>query len=280
MQGDPRPRRRVGTSGWNQFANRDSKWIWYPDCLDQRRPDLPLLVSEFGNWGLPNPEQLNEKDAEPWWFQTGHEWGDGIVHPHAMRHRFDYFGLQEVFGSFEQFIADSQEHMARSLHYEISSMRLRPEIGGYVITELTDVHWECNGLLSHPARGQAERLDPILTSVNQDNVVIVRPQQWSGLPGEAVRVEFHAFGVDGPAHDGMIEWCVATAKTAAGARWASLRRCCRLRAWFPYAARWLYGGALVANQAEIACVQPPVAATPAPRARRPQPGRHAAPPWL
>ena len=132
----------------DEFAGRSSRWIWYADCLDKRRPDLPLIVSEFGNWGLPDPDSLKEQGDEPWWFETGHEWGEGIVHPHGMRQRFDYFGLGKVFGSFDQFITDSQEHMARSLHYEISSMRLQPEVGGYVITEFTDVHWECNGLLT------------------------------------------------------------------------------------------------------------------------------------
>ena len=32
---------------------------------------------------------------------------------------------------------------------EIEEMRRHPSIGGYVITEFTDVHWECNGLLEH-----------------------------------------------------------------------------------------------------------------------------------
>jgi hypothetical protein len=246
----------------DQFADRDSKWIWYPDCLDQRRPDLPLLVSEFGNWGLPNPETLNEHGAEPWWFQTGHEWGDGIVHPHAMRHRFDYFGLKDVFGSFEQFLEASQEHMARSLHYEISSMRLRPEIGGYVITELTDVHWECNGLLTMQ-REVKHSLDPILTSVNQDNVVIVRPQQWSGRPGERVRVELRAFGVNGPARDGVIEWCVGGEQGRLPAPGGIIEALLPAPGMVKVEARWLHDSALVAaDQVEIACVQPPVSSTP------------------
>ncbi len=246
----------------DQFAGRNSNWIWYPDCLSERRPDLPLLVSEFGNWGLPNPETLNEHGAEPWWFQTGHEWGDGIVHPHAMSHRFDYFGLKDVFGSFEQFVQDSQTHMARSLHYEISSMRLRPEIGGYVITELTDVHWECNGLMTMQ-RAVKHNLDPILTSVNQDNVVIVRPQQWSGRPGERVRVEVRAFGVDGPARSGSIEWCAGGEHGWLAAPGGIVEMLLPQPGMVPVEARWLDNGALVAaNQVEVACVQPVVTPTP------------------
>src|SRR5438045_3449810 len=34
-----------------------------------------------------------------------------------------------------------------ALKYQIEQMRRHPSIVGYVITEFTDVHWECNGLL-------------------------------------------------------------------------------------------------------------------------------------
>jgi hypothetical protein len=246
----------------DEFADRDGKWIWYPDCLEQRRADLPLIVSEFGNWGLPDPETLDEGGSEPWWFQTGQEWGDGIVHPHAMRQRFDYFGLNEVFGSFDQFITASQEHMARSLHYEISSMRLRPEVGGYVITELTDVHWECNGLMTMQ-REVKHGLDPILTSVNQDNVVIVRPQQWSGRPGERVRVELAAFGVDGPGVEGMIDWCAGSQQGRLPAPGGIVEVALEAAGVLAVEARWQRGdGVLAVNQVELTCVLPQVSATP------------------
>ena len=50
-------------------------------------------------------------------------------------------------------------------------------------------------------------LDPIFTSINQDDVVVIRPQQWSGRPGDRVRIELHTFGVDGLGREGTIEWC-------------------------------------------------------------------------
>ncbi len=53
-----------------EFAGR-SEWAWYPAFVHERRSDLPLVVSEFGNWGLPDPESIREKGAEPWWFETG-----------------------------------------------------------------------------------------------------------------------------------------------------------------------------------------------------------------
>lgn len=187
------------------FAGR-AGWVWAADYAAERRPDLPLLVSEFGNWGLPHPDAIQEQGREPWWFENGFDWGEGIVYPHGFRQRFDYWQLARVFGSFEQFIADHQRHMAHSLAYEIASMRLHPSIGGYVITELTDVHWECNGLLDMQ-RHVKQHLE-VLAAVNQDRVVVIRPECWSGRPGETIPVRLAAFGPDGPEDEGALVWQV------------------------------------------------------------------------
>jgi hypothetical protein len=197
---------------WDQwveeFVNR-ADWCWYEDYREHRRQDLPLLVSEFGNWGLPNPALLDEKGKEPWWFETGYNWGEGIVYPHGMADRFHFYGLDRVFGSLETFTAQHQRHMAKSLAYEIATMRLRPRIGGYVITEFTDVHWECNGLLDM-GRNVKQHLDEFVT-LNQDRVVVVRPQRWSGTAGESLPVEIRAFGVDGAAVEGTVRWLMGGA---------------------------------------------------------------------
>lgn len=191
------------------FAGR-AGWAWAEDHAERRRADLPLIVSEFGNWGLPNPDQIQEKGQEPWWFETGHEWGDGIVYPHGMRQRFHFWGLDQVFGSLETFTAQHQRHMGRSLAYEIGSMRLHPRIGGYVITEFTDVHWECNGLLDMQ-RNVKQGLDEFV-ALNQDRAVVVRPRRWSGRPGESLPVEVQAFGVDGPGQEGTLLWHAGSAE--------------------------------------------------------------------
>ncbi|MCB0074788.1 MAG: hypothetical protein KDE20_25155, partial [Caldilineaceae bacterium] len=182
-----------------------SRWAWYADFQAQRPADLPLVVSEFGNWGLPDPATLHEKGGEPWWFETGIAWGEGIVYPHGVEQRFSDCGLAALFPSYAEFARQSQEHMARSLHYEITTMRLQESIAGYVITEFTDVHWECNGLLDmqrHVKAGLAE----IFTPINQDDVIALRPLAWSGAPGAHVAVEVQTFGVDGPGTDGVVRW--------------------------------------------------------------------------
>ncbi len=188
------------------FANR-AGWAWAADYTDERHPGLPLIVSEFGNWGLPDPDAIQEGGKDPWWFENGLEWGEGIVYPHAMRERFSYWGLDRVFGTLADFTTAHQAHMARSLAYQISSMRLEPKVGGYVITEFTDVHWECNGLMDMQ-RNLKAGLERYFTGLNQDRVVVIRPSQWSGQPGETVAVAVQTFGPNGEEAEGIIRWQV------------------------------------------------------------------------
>lgn len=189
-----------------EFAN-GADWAWATDYQAERHAGLPLIVSEFGNWGLPHPDAIQEGGKDPWWFENGLEWGEGIVYPHAMRERFAYWGLDGVFGTLADFTAAHQRHMARSLAYEIGSMRLEPKIGGYVITEFTDVHWECNGLLDMQ-RTVKQGLEQYFTALNQDRVVVARPQQWSGRPGETVAIAVRTFGPNGADATGLIRWQV------------------------------------------------------------------------
>lgn len=115
----------------------------------QRKGDEPLVVSEFGNWGLPDIDRLRSgyDGQDPWWFETGYNWGDGVVYPHGVAQRFHDYHLARVFGSLSGLSEASQELQFQALKYEIEQIRRRPSIQGYVITEFTDLHWECNGLL-------------------------------------------------------------------------------------------------------------------------------------
>jgi hypothetical protein len=107
-----------------------------------------MVISEFGNWGLPNPLGLLDDDgAEPWWFDTGRDWADGVVYPHDIERRAREWRLDEVFEALPALFKASQDHQFESLQYEVERMRLHPEIAGFVVTEFTDLYWECNGLV-------------------------------------------------------------------------------------------------------------------------------------
>ena len=134
---------------WRQYI----KDPWNPLPRQQapevrQRGSEPIVVSEFGNWGLPDVGKLKEYyDGEPWWFETGIEWGDGVVYPHGIEQRFKAFHLDKVFPTLSDLSAASQRMQFTALKYQIEQMRRHPSIVGYVITEFTDVHWESNGLL-------------------------------------------------------------------------------------------------------------------------------------
>lgn len=167
-----------------------------------QRGDEPLLVSEFGNWGLPDVSKLYEANGgtAPWWFDTGMEWGDGVVYPHGIEQRFRHYHLDRVFPSLEALSQASQHLQFDALKYQIEQMRRHDSIQGYVITEFTDVHWESNGLLDMVRNPKAYH--DSLKSLNADDVLIPLWDRTAFSPGESYsmrvlcshysRVEFDA----------------------------------------------------------------------------------------
>jgi hypothetical protein len=97
-------------------------------------PDLDKLRACYGG-------------SDPWWFETGLEWGDGAAYAHGVENRFRTWHLDKVFPTFADLARASQRMQFCALKYQIEQMRRHPSIVGYIITEFTDVHWEANGLL-------------------------------------------------------------------------------------------------------------------------------------
>jgi hypothetical protein len=164
---------------WRQYI----KDPWNPLPRQQapevrRRGSEPMVVSEFGNWGLPDVGQLKEcYGGEPWWFETGIEWGDGVVYPHGIEQRFKAFHLDKVFPTLADLSAASQRMQFTALKYQIEQMRRHPSIVGYVITEFTDVHWESNGLLDM-CRNPKSYYD-VIGQVNSPDAIV--PTDWERI---------------------------------------------------------------------------------------------------
>ena len=178
------PERR---SEWDRLTQEfadGADWAWSPHGDASRRGDEPLVVSEFGVWGLPNPDQVQIDGAEPWWMDTGGTWGDGAAYPHGVQHRFRELGLAGTFGSFDAFIDAAQWYQFGNLKYEIEVMRQHPSIQGYVITEFTDVHWESNGLLDMNRNPRVFHGD--FPTINADIVIAPRLERYSVRAGDAV----------------------------------------------------------------------------------------------
>lgn len=188
-----------------EFASR-AAWTFSPAGDALPGGEEPLVVSEFGNWGLPHLDRLLEGGAgEPWWFETGREWGDGAVYPHGAEARFRALGLERIFGSWQGLAEATQWQQYASLKYEIEAIRRRPEISGYVITELTDVHWECNGLLD--MRRNPKVFCQALAEINADTVILPEWQRLAFWEGEPVCFDLAVAHGAGPELDGaMLRW--------------------------------------------------------------------------
>jgi hypothetical protein len=154
----------------------------------ERKGDEPLLVSEFGNWGLPDIERLRQcyDGQDPWWFETGYNWGDAVVYPHGVDQRFRDYHLGRVFGSLKGLSQASQELQFQAMKYEIEQMRRHATIQGYVITEFTDLHWECNGLLDM-CRNPKAYYDRFAT-INTGTVIVPEWERLVYYAGETCQV--------------------------------------------------------------------------------------------
>ncbi len=168
------------------FADRPD-WAFTPHGDGEQTGREPLVVSEFGVWGLPNTRQLLRADgSEPWWFQSGYCWGDGVAAPQGLEARFESLRLDRVFGSFEAFVEAAQWYQFENLRYQIESIRARAPISGYVITELTDVHWEANGLMDMNRNPRVFK--DRIARINRDVLIVPVPERWSCWDGETLSV--------------------------------------------------------------------------------------------
>ncbi len=182
-----------------------------PDWLFSRAGDAettgtePLMCSEFGNWGLPQPEDLADADGrEPWWFETGHDWGEGVMYAHGVEHRFRDWSLDRVFGSLHAFVEAAQWQQFRALKYEIEAMRRKPTLAGYVITELTDCHWESNGLMD--MRRNPRVFHDVFATINADTVIVPACESLSCRAGGTLRIGLAvAHGAGAPFPGGTVE---------------------------------------------------------------------------
>jgi hypothetical protein len=155
----------------------------------QPKGDEPLLVSEFGNWGLPDIEKLYEENggSAPWWFDTGLDWNQGVVYPRGLEKRFRQYHLDRVFPSLKALIEASQRLQLDALKFQIENIRAHASLQGYVITELTDVHWESNGLLDMYRNPKMHY--SLLNTFNADDVLIPHWERLAYSTGETCEIE-------------------------------------------------------------------------------------------
>jgi hypothetical protein len=120
----------VLTAHWYGRLHRDYLDKIENACRQWADVDRPLFVTEFGDWGLPQMPSLTEP---PFWdtravYATGLA---GTLWP----------------ATIGRFVAETQRYQGLSDRLQAEVFRRHDHIGGYCITELTDVPHELNGLL-------------------------------------------------------------------------------------------------------------------------------------
>ena len=155
-------------------------WLFSPYGDASPKGDEPLVLSEFGNWGLPRIPR-----NKPWWFSR-YSAGNEITKPEAIEQRYADYQYAALFPTLDALTDATEWHEYASLKYEIECLRSRPEIQGYVITEFTDVNWESNGLLDIWRNPKAFAAP--LGKVQRDDVVALRSDRRNFSPRETVTV--------------------------------------------------------------------------------------------
>jgi hypothetical protein len=92
--------------------------------------DRPLYITEFGDWGLPAMPTL----ADPPFWDTRSIYAAGLADTRWP-------------ASMSRFVTETQRYQGLSDRLQAEVFRRHDHIGGYCLTELTDVPHELNGLL-------------------------------------------------------------------------------------------------------------------------------------
>jgi len=192
-----------------QFALRPT-WTFSADGLGQRSGHEALIMSEFGNWGMPLLRNI-APDGEAPWFDLGpwwSSWEGEPGYPQGVTERFKRLGLDVIWPDYDTFAEATQWHQFMALKFEIETMRRRPSIAGYVITELTDIYWESNGLLDF------ERCPKVyhdqFKTINAPDVVVPRLRQYAYWDDQVMRARLYV------SHFGPGEWPKAQLRAMLG----------------------------------------------------------------
>lgn len=140
----------------------------------------PLMVSEFGDWGLPD---LGPHEGQPFW-----EYGPALSKL-----------IESVPwpGSVAEFVAGTQRYQGLADRFQIELFRQIPGIAGWCVTELTDVPMEFNGLLDLLRRPKEPATEEIRRASQVICPMLVRPH-WAAQADGTIEATLVIVN-DGPA---------------------------------------------------------------------------------
>lgn len=119
----------LATAHWYGHLDRNYLAELRSRCQQLHTESLPVAITEFGDWGLPDPAS-----------------GEGRFYDHAATYEKM---LADTFwpGSLAEFSTATQTYQGVADRLQIDTIRASGSTAGYCLTELTDVPWEFNGVL-------------------------------------------------------------------------------------------------------------------------------------
>ncbi|ODR80367.1 beta-galactosidase [Haladaptatus sp. W1] len=178
----------------------------------------PVVVSEFGTWGLADTEALEEfYGQEPEWYHhpfltpVDGPTNERQVHlesnlrsPAGFKKRYDETTLPEKFDGLAELAETWQWREYLSVKNLIEQMRVHDGLSGYIITEFTDIEWEFNGILDY--RREEKVFHDEFASVNNSLFVAVDPEHHAVWSGDELSVDITVVNDGRVSHSGIVEW--------------------------------------------------------------------------
>ncbi|RBI59022.1 beta-galactosidase [halophilic archaeon] len=174
--------------------------------VDTTVEDVPIIVSEFGTWGMDDVGAIRDQyDGDPPWFH--HDFlTDEYKQPNDVDANFASTALETVFDDYADLAATWQEREFTSLKSLIQEMRSREDVAGYVLTQLTDVEWEFNGVLTYLRERKA--FYDRLAAINGDVMVALEPARRVAWADETVPVDVVVVNDSTKSVTGTLSWTV------------------------------------------------------------------------
>ena len=169
-------------------------------------PEAPVVVSECGAWGLGSLERLRERyGGDPPWFD--HDFlAEAYKRPAGVDRRFVETGLSDAFADVEALAAAWQDRQFTAVKHVLETMRVRERVDGYVLTQLSDVEWEFDGLLEYDR--EPKSFLEAFREVNAPLAVVARPSARAVREGDSLSLTAHLVNDTGREYSGTVEWAL------------------------------------------------------------------------
>ncbi len=147
------------------------------------------VLSEFGMWGLPEPSKIKARYQKiPQWYNNNSKlFDEEFKVPITAEINFEKYQLDKIFSSLDDLALAAQKRESEGMKFLIEEIRKRDKIGGYVVTELSDIEWETNGFLDF-FREEKPNFDYDL-SYNQAVLLSLNLKKRNLYAGEKLKIE-------------------------------------------------------------------------------------------